>query len=73
MISLRTLEGIDLDRLEKEWGTPARQDAEKQLEKYVSSGHVSIAQSQARLTDTGMLLADGIASDLFRVSEKEGY
>ena len=73
MISLRTLEGIDLDRIEKEWGTPARQDAEKQLEKYVSSGHVSIAQSQARLTDTGMLLADGIASDLFRVSEKEGY
>ena len=71
MISLRTSEGLDLDRVEKEWGVAARQDAEQQLEKYVRSGHVIIDQSHACLTDNGMLLADGIASELFIVSDIE--
>jgi oxygen-independent coproporphyrinogen-3 oxidase len=72
MISLRTSEGLDLDRVEKEWGAAARQDAEQQLEKYVRSGHVIIDQSHACLTDNGMLLADGISSELFIVSDIEG-
>ena len=69
MISLRTMEGLDLDRIGKEWGTAARKNAEKQLEKYVRSGHVIMERSHACLTDNGMLLADGIASELFIVPD----
>ena len=69
MISLRTMEGLDLDRIGKEWGIAVRLNAEKQLEKYVRSGHVIMERSHACLTDNGMLLADGIASELFIVPD----
>ena len=65
MISLRTREGLDLDRLEKTWGEAERKRMEEGLKKYTASGLVQVQDSVARLSDEGMLRADGIASDLF--------
>jgi oxygen-independent coproporphyrinogen-3 oxidase len=65
MISLRTGEGLDLERLSREWGSPVKIRVEKDLEKYIRKGQVMISGTAVRLTDEGMLLADGIASDLF--------
>jgi oxygen-independent coproporphyrinogen-3 oxidase len=66
MISLRTIEGINLNRLEKDFGYEERRRIEKEIQKFVSDGWIQIDSSSARLTKEGMLRADGIASDLFR-------
>lgn len=65
MISLRTAEGIDLEKIEKNWGEKERRRLEKELAKYINNGLVQRVQAQALLTDEGMLRADGIAADLF--------
>lgn len=66
MISLRTVEGIDLDRLEKEFGTEERKRVEGQIQKFVSCNLIQLNNAFAQLTDEGMLRADGMASALFR-------
>ncbi len=65
MISLRTMEGIDLRRIESEFGENERQRIEKEISKYTRTGLVQLRNSHAQLTDEGMLRADGIAADLF--------
>lgn len=65
MISLRTMEGLDLNKIEKDFGTGERKRIEQQLQKYVNSNLVKINKSLAQLTNEGMLMADGIAGDLF--------
>ncbi|HEU4473050.1 MAG TPA: radical SAM family heme chaperone HemW [Flavisolibacter sp.] len=65
MISLRTKEGLDLSRVEKMGGEPEKQRVVSALQKFSNSGLVHLHQSGASLTDEGMLMADGIASDLF--------
>ena len=65
MISLRTKEGIDLDKLQKVWGEKERRRIEKDITKYLNTGLISMQDNHAQLTDEGMLRADGIASDLF--------
>jgi oxygen-independent coproporphyrinogen-3 oxidase len=66
MISLRTMEGIDLSKVQQVWGESERQRIEKDLVKYTNNGLVKLHNSYAQLTDEGMLRADGIAADLFR-------
>jgi oxygen-independent coproporphyrinogen-3 oxidase len=65
MISLRTMEGLDMDVVTRLWGHEERKRIESQLEKYVNGGFAIKELSQVRLTDEGMLRADGIAADLF--------
>ena len=65
MISLRTIEGIGLNKLRQVWGEEERQRIEKQISKYVQSGLVKVFRDHVQLTDEGMLRADGIAADLF--------
>jgi len=65
MISLRTMEGIDLNKIQTIWSENERMRIENDLKKYVSNGLVKINNGRAQLTDEGMLRADGIASDLF--------
>jgi len=65
MISLRTREGLDLTRIEKEFGVDERNRLEKGLNKYLTTGFISLNNAIAQLTDEGMLRADGIAADLF--------
>lgn len=61
MISLRTMEGMDLNRIDKE----ERKKMEYHLKKFSDSGWIQLNGSFMQLTDKGMLMADGIARDLF--------
>lgn len=65
MISLRTLEGLDLHRVEQQWGKAKGELLQKQLERYIANALVAKRDGHFSLTDEGMLRADGIASDLF--------
>jgi len=65
MISLRTMEGIDLKKIETAWGELEVKRLQKDLVKYISSGLVVLNGDRAQLTNEGMLRADGIAADLF--------
>jgi len=65
MISLRTMEGIDFNKIENGWGEDERKRLKKDLVKYVDSGLITLNNDHAQLTDEGMLRADGIAADLF--------
>ena len=65
MISLRTMEGINREKMKKGWGEQEKQRLEKGLVKYIRTGLVTVTDQHAQLTDEGMLRADGIAADLF--------
>lgn len=65
MISLRTTEGMDLKKIEMNWGVTERQRAQQQIRGLVTRGLVEMRNDIVRLTDSGMLLADGISADLF--------
>jgi oxygen-independent coproporphyrinogen III oxidase len=65
MISLRTIEGIDLEKLQEQFGVDERRRIEKEVEKFLKHRLVQYDHSSIRLTDEGMLRADGIASELF--------
>ena len=61
MISLRTIEGLDLRLF-----SPAEQSQLLQeVKKYLHAGKVVRDKNFLRLTNEGKLLADGIAADLF--------
>jgi oxygen-independent coproporphyrinogen III oxidase len=65
MIGLRTIEGIDLEKLREQFGDDERRRIEREVEKFVKHGLVQRHELSIRLTDEGMLRADGIASELF--------
>lgn len=65
MISLRTMEGLDLAEIERSWGKDTAGRLEQQLGRYVVHALVVRNGSHYSLSDEGMLRADGIASDLF--------
>jgi oxygen-independent coproporphyrinogen III oxidase len=65
MIGLRTIEGIDLEKLRELFGDDERRRIEREVEKFVKHGLVERAETFIQLTDEGMLRADGIASELF--------
>jgi oxygen-independent coproporphyrinogen III oxidase len=65
MISLRTMEGLDLEAVNSYWGNLERKRLEAQLGKYIKAGLAIKQNSIITLTNEGMLRADGIAADLF--------
>lgn len=65
MISLRTMEGIDLQHLEKEFGSKEAERVNKLAAKYINTGKLTKSPTALQLTPEGKLFADGIASDLF--------
>lgn len=65
MIALRTKEGLDLEKLNQRWPA-ALQPVEKRAEKFLNSGLITRQNNIIQLTDEGMLMADGIAADLFQ-------
>lgn len=67
MISLRTMEGLDLSKIENTWGESERLRLQKELVKYIDNSLVRIDDGHAQLTDEGMLRADRIAADLFQL------
>jgi oxygen-independent coproporphyrinogen-3 oxidase len=65
MISLRTMEGIDLSKIGAVWGKDERSRIESDLLKFTNAGLIKLTNGHAQLTNEGMLRADGIAADLF--------
>ena len=66
MIALRTTEGIDLKRLEKEFGPAEVEQLKQQVENYIRNGRMEWKENRLRLTKEGKLFADGMAGSLFK-------
>lgn len=65
MTAVRTMEGIDLDKIETVFGKQNKEQLINAVNKYISSGRVAQQNSNLILTVEGKLFADGIAADLF--------
>jgi oxygen-independent coproporphyrinogen III oxidase len=65
MTGLRTIWGVSLARIEKEFGNEYLDYLQKQSQKFINDELLYIENSILKPTPTGKFLTDGIASDLF--------
>jgi oxygen-independent coproporphyrinogen-3 oxidase len=65
MTGLRTIWGISLDRIEKEFGKSYLDYLNQQSAKYIEDHLLFVDENILRTTKSGKFLSDGIASDLF--------
>lgn len=65
MISLRTKEGIDLQKLKTTWGENQLERIDNRIAAFRRNNLLIQNGNSIQLTDEGMLRADGIAADLF--------
>ncbi len=65
MTGLRTIWGISLDRIEKEFGLKYLDYLKKQAQKFIDDELLFVSENILRTTKKGKFLSDGIASDLF--------
>lgn len=68
LTSLRTIWGLDLMRIEKEFGGDYLEYCKVEAEKYLQSEDIINEENKLYLSDKGKLIADKIASDLFKTS-----
>lgn len=66
MTSLRTMEGLSLGYVEKNWGEGETERLKTDSQKFIISGNMLLENEKLKLTDAGFLLADGMAAELFR-------
>jgi len=71
MTSLRTMEGLSLNRVSNIWGTDKSKQILLDAKKYIARGDANLVGDFLILTKSGRLLADGIASDLFFLSSED--
>lgn len=71
MTGLRTIWGVALDRIEKEFGERYLDYLIRQSEKFVKDELLSIENNILKPTAKGKFLTDGIASDLFYINLEE--
>jgi oxygen-independent coproporphyrinogen III oxidase len=67
MISLRTIEGLNLAEVERKFGTESVDRIMSGSNKYIKEGSVIMRNHHLVLTSRGKFLADGIAADLFEL------
>ena len=65
MTSLRTVEGADLNYIEKNWGIEATIAMRSAAIKFINSGKIKTENNLLKLTKEGKMFADGIAAELF--------
>jgi len=65
MISLRTMEGLDLEMVTARWDSHRAQSLLTLAEHFVREGKMALSDKHLILTREGKLLADGIAAALF--------
>ena len=70
LTSLRTIWGSDLKSIEKNFGSDLLSYCLNEAEKYIHENKIIKKENKLFLTNQGKLLADKIASDLFKVSSK---
>lgn len=71
MTGLRTIWGVSLDRIEREFGLDYLDYLIKQSEKFIMDELLSIENNILKPTSKGKFLTDGIASDLFYLNLEE--
>ncbi len=71
MTGLRTIWGVSLERIEKEFGLDYLNYLQKQSEKFLKDDLVFIEDNILKPTIKGKFLTDGIASDLFYLNLEE--
>lgn len=71
MTGLRTIWGVSLGRIEKEFGAEYLDYLQKQSEKFLNDELLSIENNILKPTPKGKFLTDGIASDLFYLNLEE--
>ncbi|MGY5352611.1 radical SAM family heme chaperone HemW [Wenyingzhuangia sp. IMCC45533] len=67
MTGLRTIWGVSLDIVVKEFGAGKQQELLEQIKPFINNGTLEIENHQLKTTQKGKFLADGIASELFWV------
>lgn len=65
MTSLRTMEGLDIEKVAVDFGKEPSEMIVSSSKKYLVSNRLSLENAHLILTDEGKLFADGIAADLF--------
>ncbi len=70
MTGLRTIWGVSLDRIEKEFGNEYLDYLQKQALKFIKDDLLFIKNNVLKPTQKGKFLTDGIASDLFYLDLK---
>ena len=65
MTSLRTMWGIDLEYIRRNFGDEYAEKSKKNLKRYILEGKIYQKDEKYILNDNGMLFADGIAAELF--------
>ncbi|WP_338841504.1 radical SAM family heme chaperone HemW [Flavobacterium ginsenosidimutans] len=71
MTGLRTIWGVSLDRIEKEFGSEYLNYLLEQSQKFLNDDLLSIENNILKPTPKGKFLTDGIASDLFYLNLDE--
>jgi oxygen-independent coproporphyrinogen-3 oxidase len=66
MISLRTMNGISLERVEKEFGTNTKKELVKQSARFIDAGIMLLEENRLHLSSEGLFLSDGIITDLMQ-------
>jgi oxygen-independent coproporphyrinogen-3 oxidase len=65
MTSLRTMWGMNLNKIQEEFGSDYRKKIEETIEEFIDKDHINNQEGIVTLTTEGKLLADKISSDLF--------
>ncbi len=65
MTSLRTIEGLDLQKVSDQFGDEKCLSLENSAKKYIESKKIERKKEKLVLTNSGKLFADGIAASLF--------
>lgn len=67
MTGLRTIWGISLDKIQKDFGLNFRNELLKTAQPYLKNDLLVISDDNIKTTQKGKFLADGIASELFMI------
>lgn len=65
MTSLRTMWGLDLQKIASDFGKLFETETRKQMKPFIEKGQLTLDGNIIKLTTNGKLFADGIAAELF--------
>jgi oxygen-independent coproporphyrinogen-3 oxidase len=68
MTGLRTIWGVSLEKIEKDFGLEYKKYLLKQSQKYINEHLLYLDNHKLLVTKKGKFLSDGIASDLFKIN-----
>jgi oxygen-independent coproporphyrinogen-3 oxidase len=68
MTGLRTIWGVNLERIAVEFGDDYLEHLRSSAEPHLHEGRLTVNENTLKTTDSGKFLTDGIASDLFLVN-----